>query len=120
MEIHVGPEVAELEDRLAAYGTGFCVGCANGTDALQIALMALNVGVGDEVITPSFSYIATPRPLRCWARPVYVDIDEILLAVPPVEAAITPRTKAIIPVSLYGQPMGTTVLTQSRTNMVCR
>lgn len=104
----LGPEVAELEDRLAAYtGAGFCISCANGTDALQIALMALGVGVGDEVITPSFSYIATAEAAALLgARPVYVDIDEDTFNLDPayLEAAITPRTKAIIPVSLYGQP----------------
>ncbi len=104
----LGPEVAELEDRLAAYtGAGFCISCANGTDALQIALMALGVGVGDEVITPSFSYIATAEAAALLgARPVYVDIDEDTFNLDPayLDAAITPRTKAIIPVSLYGLP----------------
>ena len=103
----LGPEVAELEDRLAAYtGADFCISCANGTDALQIALMALGVGAGDEVITPSFSYISTAEAAAVLgARPVYVDIDEATFNLDPanLEAAITPRTKAIIPVSLYGQ-----------------
>jgi UDP-2-acetamido-2-deoxy-ribo-hexuluronate aminotransferase len=103
----LGPEVAELEERLVDYtGAGYCISCANGTDALQIALMALGVGAGDEVITPGFSYIATAEAaVLLGARPVYVDIDEITFNLDPVllEAAITPRTKAIIPVSLYGQ-----------------
>lgn len=104
----LGPEVAELEERLAAYsGAAHCITVANGTDALQIALMALGVGPGDEVITPGFSYIATAEaPALLGARPVYVDIDPVTYNLDPkgLEAAITPRTKAIIPVSLYGQP----------------
>lgn len=103
----LGPEVAELEDRLAVYsGAAHCITCANGTDALQIALMALGVGPGDEVITPGFSYIATAEAaLVLGARVVYVDIDPISFNLDPalLSAAITPRTKAIIPVSLYGQ-----------------
>lgn len=103
----LGPEVIELEERLAAYtGARYCISCANGTDALQIALMALGVGPGDEVIMPGFNYIATAEAavvLR--AKPVYVDIDSLTYNLDPalLEAAITPRTKAIVPVSLYGQ-----------------
>jgi len=104
----LGPEVAELEDKLATYaGAAHCITCANGTDALQIALMALGVGPGDEVITPGFSYIATAEvPVLLGACPIYVDIDPISFTIDPalIEAAITPRTRAIIPVSLYGQP----------------
>lgn len=103
----LGPEVAELEEKLAAYtGSKFCISCANGTDALQIALMALGVGVGDEVITPGFTYIATAETVALLgAKPIYVDVDERTYNLDPqlLEAAITPRTKAIIPVSLYGQ-----------------
>lgn len=103
----LGPEVAELEERLADYtGAGYCISCANGTDALQIALMALGVGPGDEVITPGFSYVATAEAaVLLGAHPVYVDIDEVSFNLDPglIEGAITPRTKAIIPVSLYGQ-----------------
>ncbi|MGY1529599.1 DegT/DnrJ/EryC1/StrS family aminotransferase [Luteimonas sp. A649] len=103
----LGPEVAELEEKLAAYtGAKYCIGVANGTDALQIALMALGVGPGDEVITPGFTYIATAEAAAVLgARPVYVDIDPRTYNLDPalLEAAITPRTKAIIPVSLYGQ-----------------
>lgn len=104
----LGPEVGELEERLADYcGASECITVANGTDALQIALMALGVGPGDEVITPGFSYIATAEAaVILGAKPVYVDIDPVTYNLDPslLEAAITPRTKAIIPVSLYGQP----------------
>lgn len=103
----LGPEVAELEEKLVAYtGAKYCISVANGTDALQIALMALGVGPGDEVITPGFTYIATAETvaLLC-AKPVYVDIDPRTYNLNPtlLQEAITPRTKAIIPVSLYGQ-----------------
>ncbi len=103
----LGPEVTELEERLARYvGVRFCITCANGTDALQIAQMALGIGPKDEVITPSFTYIATAETVALLgAKPVYVDIDPITYNLDPLllEGAITPRTKAIIPVSLYGQ-----------------
>lgn len=103
----LGPEVAELEEQLADYcGAKHCISCANGTDALQIALMALGIGPGDEVITPGFTYIATAEAVALLgAKPVYVDIDEKTYNLDPalLEAAITPNTKAIIPVSLYGQ-----------------
>lgn len=103
----LGPEVAELEEQLAAYtGAKHCITVANGTDALQIALMALGVDPGDEVITPGFTYIATAETVALLrAKPVYVDIDERTYNLNPalLDAAITPRTKAIVPVSLYGQ-----------------
>lgn len=103
----LGPEVAELEEKLVAYtGAKYCISVANGTDALQIALMALGVGPGDEVITPGFTYIATAETVALLgAKPVYVDIDVRTYNLAPtlLEGAITPRTKAIIPVSLYGQ-----------------
>jgi UDP-2-acetamido-2-deoxy-ribo-hexuluronate aminotransferase len=103
----LGPEVAELEEKLAAYtGASHCITVANGTDALQIAQMALGIGPGDEVITPSFAYIATAETIAILgAKPVYVDIDSRTYNLDSalLEAAITPRTKAIIPVSLYGQ-----------------
>ena len=103
----LGPEVAELEAELAAYcGAKYCISCANGTDALQIALMALGVEHGDEVITPGFTYIATAETVALLgAKPIYVDIDEQTYNIDPakIEAAITDKTKAIIPVSLYGQ-----------------
>ncbi|MFN4359185.1 MAG: DegT/DnrJ/EryC1/StrS family aminotransferase [Hylemonella sp.] len=103
----LGPEVAELEEKLVVYtGAKYCISVANGTDALQIALMALGVGPGDEVITPGFTYIATAETVALLrAKPEYVDIDARTYNLDPalLEAAITPRTKAIIPVSLYGQ-----------------
>lgn len=103
----LGPEVAELEEKLALFvGVKHCITCANGTDALQIALMAIGVGPGDEVITPGFTYIATAETVALLgAKPVYVDIDPRTYNLDPglLEAAISPRTKAIIPVSLYGQ-----------------
>jgi UDP-2-acetamido-2-deoxy-ribo-hexuluronate aminotransferase len=103
----LGPEVAELEEKLANYtGSKYCITVANGTDALQIAQMALDIGPGDEVITPGFTYIATAEAVALLgAKPVYVDIDPKTYNLNPalLEAAITPKTKAIIPVSLYGQ-----------------
>jgi UDP-2-acetamido-2-deoxy-ribo-hexuluronate aminotransferase len=103
----LGPEVAELEEKLAFYtGSNYCITVANGTDALQIAQMALGIGPGDEVITPGFTYIATAETVvLLGAKPVYVDIDPRTYNLDPtlLEAAITPRTKAIVPVSLYGQ-----------------
>jgi len=103
----LGPEVNELEDKLAEYtGANYCITCANGTDALQIALMSLDIGPGDEVITPGFTYIATAETVALLgATPVYVDIDQKTYNIDSIllESAITPQTKAIIPVSLYGQ-----------------
>ena len=103
----LGPEVAQLEERLADYtGAKYCITVANGTDALQIAQMALGIGPGDEVITPGFTYIATAETVALLgAKPVYVDIDPRTYTLDParLEVAITPRTRAIIPVSLYGQ-----------------
>ncbi|WP_019673914.1 DegT/DnrJ/EryC1/StrS family aminotransferase [Psychrobacter lutiphocae] len=103
----LGPEVYELEEKLAEYtGAKYCITCANGTDALQIALMSLGIRPGDEVITPGFTYIATAETVALLgATPVYVDIDATTYNLDPslLEAAITSRTKAIIPVSLYGQ-----------------
>lgn len=103
----LGPEVKELEEKLAAYvGAKYCITCANGTDALQIVQMAFGIGPGDEVITPGFTYIATAETVAVLgATPVYVDVNPKTynLDVEKLETAITPRTKAIIPVSLYGQ-----------------
>lgn len=103
----LGPEVTELEEALAAYtGAKYCISVANGTDALQIAQMALGIGPGDEVITPGFTYIATAETVALLgAKPVFVDVDPTTYNLDPhlLEAAITPRTRAIIPVSLYGQ-----------------
>lgn len=103
----LGPEVSELEEKLAAFtGSKHCITCANGTDALQIVQMAFGIGPGDEVITPGFTYIATAETVALLgAKPVYVDICPRTYTLDPtqLEAAITPRTKAIVPVSLYGQ-----------------
>ena len=103
----LGPEVAQLEEKLTVYtGAKYCITVANGTDALQIAQMALGIGPGDEVITPGFTYIATAETVALLgAKPVYIDIDPRTYNINPalLEAAITPRTKAIIPVSLFGQ-----------------
>ena len=102
----LGPEVELLEEQLADYvGVAHCIGVANGTDALQIAMMALGVGPGDEVIVPGFSYIATAETVvLLGAKPVYVDIDPATYTLDPslLEAAISPRSRAIIPVSLFG------------------
>ncbi len=108
----LGPEVRELEERLAARtGAKYCISCASGTDALLLALMALGIKPGpeqgDEVITPPFTFFATGEMIALLgATPVFVDIDPATYNIDPakVEAAITPRTKAIMPVSLYGQP----------------
>ncbi|NHB87576.1 DegT/DnrJ/EryC1/StrS family aminotransferase [Photorhabdus tasmaniensis] len=103
----LGPEVAELEEKLIAYtGAKYCITCANGTDALQIALMAIGLKPGDEVITPGFTYIATAETVALLGGiPVYVDVKPTTYNVDPalLEAAITPKTRAIIPVSLFGQ-----------------
>ncbi|PQQ37791.1 aminotransferase DegT [Photorhabdus luminescens] len=103
----LGPEVDELEERLIAYtGAPYCITCANGTDALQIALMAIGIKPGDEVITPGFTYIATAETVALLGGiPVYVDVKPTTYNLDPtqLEAAITPKTKAIIPVSLFGQ-----------------
>jgi len=103
----LGPEVSELEKALAEFaGTKHCIACANGTDALQIAQMAFGIGPGDEVIVPGFTFIATAETVALLgAKPVYVDIDPRTYNIAPalIEAAITPRTKAIMPVSLFGQ-----------------
>jgi len=103
----MGPEVAELEQALARYcGTKHCVTVASGTDALMIALMALEIGPGDEVVTVPFTFFATAEVIALvGATPVFVDIDPRTYNMDPaqLEAAITPRTKAVMPVSLYGQ-----------------
>ena len=103
----LGPEVTELEEKLAAFtGAKHCITVANGTDALQIAQMAFGIGPGDEVITPGFTYIATAETVALLgAKPVYVDVCPKTYNLDPtkLEAAITAKTKAIIPVSLYGQ-----------------
>jgi dTDP-4-amino-4,6-dideoxygalactose transaminase len=104
----LGPSVKALEGEIASYcGCRFAAGVANGTDALHLALRALRIGPGDEVITSPFSFIATTEAIGIvGAKPVFVDIrpDTFNLDAAAVEAAITPRTRAIIPVHLYGQP----------------
>lgn len=103
----LGPEVAELEGVLAAYvGAKHCIAVANGTDALMIAMMALGIEPGDEVITTPFTFIANGEMIALLgAKPVFVDIDPHTynIDVNQIEAAITNKTKCIMPVSLYGQ-----------------
>lgn len=103
----MGPEIGELEARLAAYvDVDHCISVASGTEALLIALMALGVSRGDEVITTPFTFAATAEVIALvGATPVFVDIDlaDCNIDATLIEAAITPATKAIMPVSLYGQ-----------------
>jgi dTDP-4-amino-4,6-dideoxygalactose transaminase len=102
-----GPDVAAFGNELAQYlGVKHVIPCANGTDALQIALMALGLKPGDEVITPSFTYIATVEVVALLnLQPIFVDVDmdTMTMNIDSLKAAITPKTKAIIPVHLYGQ-----------------
>jgi dTDP-4-amino-4,6-dideoxygalactose transaminase len=106
-ELFLGPNTRAFEDEFAAYcGSRYAVGVANGTDALHLVLRAAGIGEGDEVITVSHTFIATIEAiLQAGARPVLVDIDESTYTLDPeqVEAHITPRTRAIIPVHLYGR-----------------
>lgn len=103
----MGPEIGELEEQLAAFvGVRHCVGLSSGTDALLAAMMALDIGPGDEVITTPFTFIATGEMIALLgAVPVFVDIDPATYNLNPdlLDLAITPRTRAIVPVSLYGQ-----------------
>lgn len=103
----MGPEVRELEEKLEAYtGAKHCITCASGTEALLMSLMALGIGPGDEIITTPFTFVATAEVMvLLGAKPVFVDIerDTCLMDASRIEAVITPRTKAIMPVSLYGQ-----------------
>ena len=112
----MGPEVAELEGRLADYvGVSHCIGASSGTDTLLIALMALGIGPGDEVITVPYTWISTAEMIRLiGATPVFVDIDEKTWNMDPllVEAAITDRTKAIMPVGIYGQTADMTAINE--------
>lgn len=103
----LGKEVGEFECQIAGYlGVKYAIGCASGTDALQVAMMAIGVQPGDEIITTPFTFVATTETIvLLGAKPVYVDIDPktFNMDASQIEAAITPRTKAIIPVHLYGQ-----------------
>jgi UDP-2-acetamido-2-deoxy-ribo-hexuluronate aminotransferase len=102
-----GTPVREFAKNLSLYlNVNHTITCANGTDALQIAMMALGLEAGDEVITPSFTYVATTEVVALLKlKPVFVEVDKTTFNIDPVavEAAITPRTKAIVPVHLYGQ-----------------
>jgi dTDP-4-amino-4,6-dideoxygalactose transaminase len=104
----LGEEVAAFEQEFAAYlGARYAIGVSSGLDALRLSLAALDVGPGDDVIVPANTYIATALAVSaCGARPVLADVDERTNGLDPasVRAALTPRTKAIIPVHLYGQP----------------
>jgi dTDP-4-amino-4,6-dideoxygalactose transaminase len=102
-----GPEVAGFQNELQDYlGIKHVIPCANGTDALQIAMMSLGLKPGDEIITPSFTYIATTEVMALLGlTPIFVDVDPNTFCIDPskIEAAITKKTKAIVPVHLYGQ-----------------
>jgi dTDP-4-amino-4,6-dideoxygalactose transaminase len=103
----MGPDVGEMECECAGYiGTPDAIGVSSGTDALILALMALGVGAGDEVVCPTYTFFATAGAVwRLGARPVFVDVDPATFNVRPeaLEAAITPRTRALLPVHLFGQ-----------------
>lgn len=103
----MGPEIAELEEVLAGYvGVKHAITVASGTEGLEIALRALGVGPGDEVITVAFTWISTVEVIGLvGAKPVFIDIDPVTynMDVDEIESAVTPRTKAILPVSLFGQ-----------------
>ncbi|HUA38856.1 MAG TPA: DegT/DnrJ/EryC1/StrS family aminotransferase [Candidatus Sulfopaludibacter sp.] len=104
----LGPDVAQFEKDFAKYvGADHCVGFNSGTSALHVAMLLLGVGPGDEVITTPFTFVATSWAISyAGAKPVYVDIDDATFNLDPrlIEHAITPRTRAIMPVHLYGQP----------------
>ena len=104
----LGPNVEAFEREAADYlGVPMTIGVANGTDAISLALQALDIGPGDEVICPSFTFYATAEPIaRAGATPVFADIDPATMNVDPedVAAKVTPRTKALVPVHLFGRP----------------
>ena len=107
MHLFLGPQLHAFEEEFAAYcGAGSCVGVANGTDALHLALRAAGIGRGDEVVTVAHTFFATAEAIvMAGATPVFVDVDPetYLMDVSQVEARLTPRTRAVIPVHLYGQ-----------------
>src|SRR5438552_9953016 len=104
----LGPDVATFEQDFAAWcGASHCVGLNSGTSALHLALILLGVGAGDEVITTPFTFVATSWAISyVGAKPVYVDINDATFNIDPalIERAISPRTKVVMPVHLYGQP----------------
>ncbi len=104
----MGPQIGHLEEKLTAFiGGKHCIACSSGTDALQLALLGLGIGPGDEVITTPFTFIATAEMIaHVGAKPVFVDIDEKTYNIDPelIEPAVTAKTKAIMPVGLFGQP----------------
>src|ERR1043166_5964385 len=104
----LGPDVAQFEKDFARYvGAGHCLGFNRGTSALHVAMLMLGVGPGDEVIPTPFTFVATSWAISyVGAKPVYVDVEDATFNIDPklVERAITPRTKAILPVHLYGHP----------------
>ncbi len=104
----LGPQVVKFEESIAAYlGVNHAIGLASGTDALVLALRALNIGAGDEVIIPAYTFFATAGTVMAvGAKPVFVDVDpqSYQIDVSKIKSAITPKTKAIIPVHLYGHP----------------
>ena len=113
-----GPDVSRLEESLAAIcDSRYAISCASGSDALLLALMAFEVGPGDEVIVPSFTFFATASCVwRLGAQVVFADIDPVTFNLDPasVEEAITPATRAIIPVHLYGQCADMDALMETR------
>jgi dTDP-4-amino-4,6-dideoxygalactose transaminase len=112
----LGPNVSAFEQEAARYlGANHAVAVASGTDALHLALLAAGIGPGDEVITSTFTFIATAEAIRyVGATPVFVDIDSRTFNIDPplIEQAITPRTRAVIPVHLFGQPAHLREITQ--------
>ena len=105
--VYIGGKVGELEENLAKFtGAKHAIACSSGTDALLLAFMALDIKPGDEIITTPFTFIATAEMIAfLGAKPVFVDIDEKTYNIDPnlIETKITPKTKAIVPVSLFGQ-----------------